>query len=472
MHLSEILPAARLARQPLARLGLVGLSSIEAPVLAALATQSTLLLIGPHGTAKSLLLTRVATALDLSFRHYNASLLNFDDLVGFPLPGKDGTLQYMQTPATIWGAGAVIFDEVSRCRPDIQNKLFPIIHERRVQGIELTGLKHRWAAMNPPCTDDDDNGYVGSEPLDAALADRFVFVVPMPQWSEFSEAEQLAIIRAEDTPIASADAKYLRDLIARTQAILPTLAETLAPGVASYVRTMAALLAQANLLLSPRRASMLFRAILSVNAASLALNPSVTASDATLLAVRNALPQRAQGIPVPDVKLLAAHREAWRLAQVAPNDPLRAILCTADPVERLRLVVATPKLPKSEFSRIVADVLAQLQPGAREAAIVHLFETGSVGRLNAAVASQAAEVYRDVATPPEFSETLHASNGRFRTWQRLKDLLSRLNPADPRAHLQANAMAALFARKTLATPEDAEQAFSKFAVTDAQMRAA
>ena len=100
-------------------LGLIGLSSIEAPILAALATEEPLLLIGPHGTAKSLLLTRIATAMGLEFRHYNASLLNFDDLIGFPLPGKDGRLEYLSTPAAVWGAGAVIFDEVSRCRPDI-----------------------------------------------------------------------------------------------------------------------------------------------------------------------------------------------------------------------------------------------------------------------------------------------------------------------------------------------------------------
>ena len=60
----------------LERLGLVGLASIEAPLLAALVTQNPLLLIGVHGTAKSLLLTRVASALGLQFRHYNASLLN------------------------------------------------------------------------------------------------------------------------------------------------------------------------------------------------------------------------------------------------------------------------------------------------------------------------------------------------------------------------------------------------------------
>ncbi len=138
---------------PFKALGLQGFKELAPVLLAALATEEPLLLIGPHGTAKTLLLTRVAAALGLTTRHYNASLLNFDDLVGFPLPGKNGCLEYVKTPAAIWGAGAVIFDEISRCRPDIQNKLFPIIHERKVQGLLLDGLRYRWAAMNPPSTD-------------------------------------------------------------------------------------------------------------------------------------------------------------------------------------------------------------------------------------------------------------------------------------------------------------------------------
>src|SRR3546814_7837192 len=42
-------------------------------------------------------------------------------------------------------------------------------------------------------------------------------------------------------------------------------------------------------------------------------------SDAALLAVRNGLPQRAQGMRVPEVKLLAAHRDAWRFANISPR---------------------------------------------------------------------------------------------------------------------------------------------------------
>src|SRR5271165_5113571 len=79
----------------LADLGVIGMEPIEPVVLAALVTGEPLLLIGPHGTAKSFLLNRIAVALGLQWRHYNASLLNFDDLVGYPLPNGNGSLQYV-----------------------------------------------------------------------------------------------------------------------------------------------------------------------------------------------------------------------------------------------------------------------------------------------------------------------------------------------------------------------------------------
>jgi MoxR-like ATPase len=457
---------------PFRPLGLQGLHRIAPVLVAALVTEEPLLLVGPHGTAKSLLLTRAAAALGLEWRHYNASLLNFDDLVGFPLPGQDGRLEYVTTPAAIWRAGAVIFDEISRCRPEIQNKLFPIIHERRVQGLALEGLRYRWAAMNPPATDDDANGYLGSEPLDSALADRFTFVATMPQWADLTEREQLAVITATDQPVTPEHARLLAECLQRARLNLTLFDDELRQPIAEYVRALIALLAQAGIALSPRRAGMLFRAVLAVTAAALALDPSLPPEDAALLAVRNALPQRAAGLAVNEVALLAAHRDAWRLANVPAADPLKAILCASDPIERLRLALAATQLPKGEFSRVAADTLAQLPTGAREAAVAHLFETGAVGRLNAAVAEQAGTLYQHMATPPAFSETLHATHARFRTWARVKDLLARLDPADARAHLHANAIAAAFARKELATPEDAERAFHGYAAADARLAGA
>ena len=273
-----------------------------------------------------------------------------------------------------------------------------------------------------------------------------------------------------DDGLEAGETLRLKNLLSLAERILAGLSEEFAAGVARYVQTVVALLIQAGIDLSPRRANLLYRNVLAVNAAALALDPNCSATDATLLALRCSLPQAAFGVTVSEIKLLSAHKEAVRTFDLKVSDPLRAILCAINPLERFELAVKATKLPKAEFSRVVADALAQLTHGAREAAVVYLFETGAVGRLNTAIAAQAGELYRDLVAAPTFSETLHASHTRYTTWGRVKDLLSRLNPSDPRAHLPANAIAALFAKKHLQTPQDAEQAFTGFAKTDSQLR--
>ena len=183
--------------------------------------------------------------------------------------------------------------------------------------------------------------------------------------------------------------------------------------------------------------------------------------------MQNGLPQRAQGIAIPGTKLLLAHKEAWRLVDVKPNDPLLAIITESDPIERVRLAVGARRLRKGDISGIVADALASLPVGAREAVAVHLFETDAVGRLNAAVAEQVADIYRNVATPPKFSETISGSSPRSRTWQRIRDILSRLDPDKPRAHLAANALAYGFASERVTHPEDADRAYEAWLSADA-----
>ena len=85
----------------------------------------------------------------------------------------------------------MLIDEISRCKPEHQNRLFSLWHERRIQGIALTSLRFRWAAMNPAATDQSDlESYTGSEPLDPALADRFSLFVRAVDWDDLSEDER------------------------------------------------------------------------------------------------------------------------------------------------------------------------------------------------------------------------------------------------------------------------------------------
>src|SRR4029453_13315840 len=80
--------------------------------LAALSPEDPLLLIGASGTGKTYLLNSLSEALNLEHRHYNASLISFDDLVGFPYPDSGGTgVRFLETPATVYRDGT------SRARP-------------------------------------------------------------------------------------------------------------------------------------------------------------------------------------------------------------------------------------------------------------------------------------------------------------------------------------------------------------------
>jgi len=103
--LAEAPPRALVS--PFKRLGAQGLEGIAPILLAALATEEPLLLIGSHGTAKNLLLPRVSAALKLESRHYDASRLNFDDLVRLPLPDK------------VWRLKAVITGQTAKVSRDV-----------------------------------------------------------------------------------------------------------------------------------------------------------------------------------------------------------------------------------------------------------------------------------------------------------------------------------------------------------------
>jgi MoxR-like ATPase len=165
-----------------------------------------MLLIAQSGTGKTYLLNTISEALGLEHRHYNASLISFDDLVGFPYPDEAKVgVRFLETPATVWGAQSVLIDEISRCKPEHQNRLFSLVHERRIQGVALPALRYRWAAMNP-CSGDQSSmdDYAGSEPLDPALADRFALYIEAADWQELSnEARSYIAQPGGEGPIAN-----------------------------------------------------------------------------------------------------------------------------------------------------------------------------------------------------------------------------------------------------------------------------
>lgn len=442
----------------LRRLGLFGYDRVEPVVLAALASGDPLLLIGPHGTAKSLLLLRLGEALGLQTRHYNASLLNYEDLAGYPLPDATGGLQFIQTPASIWGAEAVFLDEISRCRIDMQNRLFPVIHERRVQGILLDRLRYRWAAMNPPPPADDLDAalYRGSEKLDTALADRFAFVLETPSWASLVDEDRDAVISSSDAPVSPVVAAEVRALVASADARRADVEARYGNGLVDYVRTAMGLLAQSKLELSPRRAAIVYRnAIAAIAAAEVLQGAATDAGEVLHLVLASSLPQRAEGKAVPALTVLTCHREALKLLEPALDETRRRLLSEVSPLRRALLATQCAELETVEFSAFLADALAEAPPGARHALAVHLFESGQAARLGAAVADQAAQLYAHAAVAQDVSETLASGSPRHLVWQELVRVLATLPPGTRDSDLVGNVLGALFASGQLTQPDEA-----------------
>ena len=334
-------------------LGLHGWRDLDPVLLASLALEAPLLLVGAHGTAKSLVTERVAGALGAELRHYNASLLNYDDLVGIPVPADDGlSLQYLGTAGAVWDAEFLFLDEVNRCRPDLQNKLFPLVHERRLAGEELPRLRHRWAAINPP-GDTEGQTYLGVEELDAALADRFWFVVPVPGWGQLSRDDRVRLVRDGAPPPAAAgsaadpegvpatgDRPPLAALVADAAAAAEAVEGLHGEAVANYVVTLVDQLVQADVTLSPRRARILLKAVCAVHGARLAAGDGDASLETSAeLALLHALPQRAALVTPPTAQVVAAHKQAWELAVVDEGGVLRQLLDEPDLVRRVQLGV-------------------------------------------------------------------------------------------------------------------------------------
>lgn len=293
----------------LRRLGVYGYDAVEPVILASLVSGDPLLLVGNAGTGKTYLLNSLSEALHLEHRHYNASLIAFDDLVGFPWPDQGGSsMRYIETPATVWKAESVLIDEINRCKPEHQNKLFSLVHERKIQGLSLPNLRYRWAAMNPAGFEQagSDESYSGCEPLDPALADRFAFVVNVADWSDLNEDDRTAVADPRGEGSLSKDNCGLREFVEEGRLKFAHLMQSPPPIVVDYAVKVTSALSQAGLRLSPRRVRQLSKNLLSLEAVSKCPREKLFR-----LGLEWSLPQRASALIPSEVSLSAAHRTAW-----------------------------------------------------------------------------------------------------------------------------------------------------------------
>ena len=344
-------------------LGVVGWEHLEAPILAALVTESPILLIGGHGTAKSMVLERLAKALGVTFRHYNASILNFDDLIGFPAPDADaGRVQYLRSDLDAWDAEAIFVDEISRCRPDMQNRLFPLIYDRKLQGAPLTKLKYRWSAMNPPPSEDDPNAYFGSFELDEAFADRYDWILRVPV--NLSANSRLAIIKG--TFVSDNAAELLCEAMRTTRSRLHIIEEIHGENVARFFDSLFIILQRRQLGVSYRRIRMMYQNSIAL----IATGYYESISDALFRTVLYSMPQNtSQKIKAADIQPLIGM--ALKIQAVPVDDIRKKLLEEMDEIKRV--VLALQSKQQDLITATVLDSYAALKPAERVGFSIQLF---------------------------------------------------------------------------------------------------
>jgi MoxR-like ATPase len=342
----------------LADLGIYGFDRHEITILAALVTEDPLLLVGRSGTGKTFMLNTLSEALGLEHRHYNASLISFGDLVGFPYPDEaHSTVRFLETPATVWGAESVLIDEISRCKPEHQNRLFSLVHERRLQGLPLQRLRYRWAAMNPCSVDQGGTeDYSGSEALDPALADRFALVIEAADWGELTSAQQAAIVAPSGEGKLTPRNEALCEAIAQWRERFLAQANACPAMVTSYVTTVVSALNGAGVRISPRRARLMARSLVAATTVTGRATSNVFRS-----VLDCSLPHRTWGQAIEPVVVSAAHRAAWEASREQQGAWIHPFL--AEPSLSRKLGVLLDRCDDPDAgSQAIAQLIAAERP--------------------------------------------------------------------------------------------------------------
>jgi MoxR-like ATPase len=378
-------------------LGVFGFDLLEPIILAALVSEDPLLLIGRSGTGKTFLLNTLSEALGLEHRHYNASLISFDDLVGFPYPDKAGEgVRFLETPATVWSAESVLIDEISRCKAEHQNRLFSLVHERKLQGLPLRRLRFRWAAMNPCSADQDElEQYAGSEALDPALADRFALFIEATDWQGLSEAERTLVANPAGEGRVASDKGKLKSELEKWRAEFLRRCEECPAQVLVYASTATTALNGAGVRISPRRARLLARSLLAATIIGGPLSTSL--ADALYKQVLVcSVPHLAWGVRPQAEVIAAAHRLAWDTATAAAGRWVHAFLAEPKLARKLSILLEECK-SRDAGSQAVAQVLACELPARAAAFAFAIYPAAVSGKLP--IGAEGINDLAKVATP-------------------------------------------------------------------------
>ncbi|NJO84367.1 MAG: hypothetical protein HC828_17365 [Blastochloris sp.] len=227
--------------------------------------------------------------------------------------------------------------------------------------------------MNPPAPEDPDlttgDFYLGSEPLDPALVDRFPFVVPVPNWKQLTRDDRRRLVERRwgkfNNDLRAPAPLSLAQQVEACAALIETLEVELHDWLSDYVVSVVDLLDQAHLWQSPRRAYMLARALVAVHAARMVLEgEGADLEYSAELTMIFCLPQNASEVPASRAIVSAVHRQAWEIASLSEDDSWRQVLEELDAARRVVLADQLD-LPDADISRLITQALGVEQSDAR-----------------------------------------------------------------------------------------------------------
>lgn len=165
-------------------------SPIKQLLRIAVSSDQSVLLRGGTGVGKSQIVVQAAKDLGIGYITRDLSLMEPSDLVGMPEVRNGRT--HFAPPAFLpaSGAGILMFEELNRAPPYMLAPTLELLTARALNDYRLPAGWLLVAAINP----DDDDAYIGTKTMDAALLARFMIIdveASVKEWGAWAKGNAI-----------------------------------------------------------------------------------------------------------------------------------------------------------------------------------------------------------------------------------------------------------------------------------------